>query len=185
MKMLQPHMSLHARKLIFGVSDQVRHKSACTVTEAGYRLEILAVTAQLICGFVFAYADCWFSFAAAQCISIKDFSQLIAMFASLCNNVMKEVHISCKHIQFVSRVAHLSSSNSGVRGQQLETKHCYVISLSNALQASSTKELLAISGHGKKSFDWHTNAPVICNHCPSTYAEGWGIAELKCGADTF
>ena len=25
-----------------------------------------AVTAQLICGFVFAYADCWFPYAAAH-----------------------------------------------------------------------------------------------------------------------
>ena len=68
-------------------SDQVRHKLGCTVTEDhGYSLEILdlesrgivlcvaktkalisfAVTAKLICAFVFAYAGCWFSHAAAQ-----------------------------------------------------------------------------------------------------------------------
>ena len=28
------YMSRNVRKLVFGVSDQVRHKSACTVTEA-------------------------------------------------------------------------------------------------------------------------------------------------------
>ena len=28
----------------------------------------LAVTAKLICAFVFAYADCWFSHAAAQLV---------------------------------------------------------------------------------------------------------------------
>ena len=55
--------------------DQIRHKPGCTVTEDGWRLEILnlesrgivakikalisfAVTAKLICAFVFAYADC-------------------------------------------------------------------------------------------------------------------------------
>ena len=68
-------------------SGQVRHKPGCTVTEDGERLEILdlesycdctirvakakalisfAVTAKLICVFVFAYADCWFSYAEAQ-----------------------------------------------------------------------------------------------------------------------
>ena len=29
------------RKPVFGVSDQVRHKSGCTYTEDGWRLEIL------------------------------------------------------------------------------------------------------------------------------------------------
>ena len=68
-------------------SDQVQHKPGCTVTEDGQRLEILdlesrgivlsrvaktkvlisfAVTAKLICAFVFAYADCWFSHAVAH-----------------------------------------------------------------------------------------------------------------------
>ena len=67
-------------------SDQVRHKPGCIVTEDGWRLEILnlesrvivlhvaktkalisfAVTAKLIWAFVFVYADCWFSNAAAQ-----------------------------------------------------------------------------------------------------------------------
>ena len=68
-------------------SDQVRHKQDCTFTEDGLRLEILdlestgnctilvaklkvlisfAVTAKLICAFVFAYADCWFSHAVVQ-----------------------------------------------------------------------------------------------------------------------
>ena len=29
------------------------------------------------------------------------------------------------------------------------------------------------------------NAPVICNLCPPTYGDGWGIAGLMCGAMTF
>ena len=68
-------------------SDQVQHKPSCTVTEDGKRLEILdlesrrtvlclvaktkalisfAVTTKLICAFVFAYADCWFSHVVAH-----------------------------------------------------------------------------------------------------------------------
>ena len=63
-------------------SDQVRHKPACTVTAGNFRfkkkrhctirgvkakvLVSCAVTAQLICTFGFAYANCWFSYAAAQ-----------------------------------------------------------------------------------------------------------------------
>ena len=34
------HLSLVMRKPVFGVSDQVRHKPGCTVTEDGERLEI-------------------------------------------------------------------------------------------------------------------------------------------------
>ena len=64
-------------------SDQVRHKPGCTVTEAGNfglrkernctirvaktkALISFAVTAKLISAFVFAYVECWFSYAAAQ-----------------------------------------------------------------------------------------------------------------------
>ena len=63
------------------VSEQVQHKPACTSTEKSQKLEIsdlsrenftirvaktkalisFAVTVKLICVFVFAYADCWFS----------------------------------------------------------------------------------------------------------------------------
>ena len=66
------------RKPVFGVSDEVRHKSGCAATEDGYRLELSdlgrrgivlsvwrkqrrAVTAQLICAFVFACAKSRFS----------------------------------------------------------------------------------------------------------------------------
>ena len=69
------------RKQVFGVSDQVLHKPGCTATEDGCRLEIsylgrvriaktkalisFAVTAKLICVFVFAYAKSRFSHNAA------------------------------------------------------------------------------------------------------------------------
>ena len=71
------------RKPVFGVSDQVRHKTDCTVTENDHRFEIsdlggrrqyctigiaktkalisFAVTAKLICVFVFAYEKSRFS----------------------------------------------------------------------------------------------------------------------------
>ena len=42
------------------VSQQVRHKPNQT--------KLYTVTAKLICVFVFAYADCWFSHGAAQMI---------------------------------------------------------------------------------------------------------------------
>ena len=64
------------------VSDQVQHKPYCSVTEDnfGFRkkrnwyirkaktkaLVSFTVTAKLICVFVFAYADCWFSHAVAH-----------------------------------------------------------------------------------------------------------------------
>ena len=72
------------------VSDLVRHKPGCTATGDGYRLEILdlesrrivlsmkrktkaqisfAVTAKLICVFVFTYAKCLFSHDAAHIIN--------------------------------------------------------------------------------------------------------------------
>ena len=83
---IQLKLSLCVRKQTIWVSDQVRHKPGCTVTEEGKKLEILgfkkrncticvaktkalisfAVTAKLICAFVFANADCWFAHAAAQ-----------------------------------------------------------------------------------------------------------------------
>ena len=84
-------MSLVVRKPVFGVSDQVLHKPGCRHTEDGKRLEILylgstcrgfvssyvaktkalisfAVTAKLICFFVFAYAKSRFSHNEAQMI---------------------------------------------------------------------------------------------------------------------
>ena len=80
-------MSRAARKPVFGVSDQVLHKAGCPTTKEGYRLENFglrkkrgctmyaakikaliscAVTAQLICAFVFAYAKSRFSHDATE-----------------------------------------------------------------------------------------------------------------------
>ena len=42
-------------------------KRECTICVAKTKVLISgAVTARLICDFVYAYADCWFSYAAAQ-----------------------------------------------------------------------------------------------------------------------
>ena len=77
------------RKLVFGVSNQVRHKPPCTASE--YEISDLesrgialstyvgktkalitfVVTAQLICAFVFAYAKSRFSHEASQ-MYLKD-----------------------------------------------------------------------------------------------------------------
>ena len=38
---LKDDLSSDTRKPVFGVSDQLRHKPACTVTEKGYKLELL------------------------------------------------------------------------------------------------------------------------------------------------
>ena len=72
-------MNCDTRKLVVGVSDQVRHKLACAPTENGYKLEIsnleeaktkglisFAVTAKLICAFDFTYLKHWFAHDAAQ-----------------------------------------------------------------------------------------------------------------------
>ena len=74
-------MSHDERKPVIGFSDHVRHKPGCTTTEDRQRLEIFdlgsggivlsmyAVTAQLICVFVFAYGKSQFSHKEAQIIS--------------------------------------------------------------------------------------------------------------------
>ena len=85
------HMSLVVRKPVFGFSDQVRHshrkwleacnfgfrkKRNCTIRMAKTKeLISFAVTAKLICVFVFAYAKSRFSHDAAQmntCMSFSD-----------------------------------------------------------------------------------------------------------------
>ena len=59
-------------------SDQVGYNPGCTVTEDGKRLEILdlesrgivlSVSQKLICAFIFAYADCWFSHSGADMLN--------------------------------------------------------------------------------------------------------------------
>ena len=75
------------------VADLVRHKPGCTALEDCQRLEIsdfesrgivlyyvaktkalisFAVTAKLICVFVFAYAKCWFSHDAAHMSNLNN-----------------------------------------------------------------------------------------------------------------
>ena len=82
------------RKPVFGVSDQVQYKPGCTATEDGYMLEIsnlesrgivlsvyalisCAVTAQLICVFVFAFAKSRFSHNEAHFVTYKTIALLL------------------------------------------------------------------------------------------------------------
>ena len=74
------------RKQVFGVSDQVGHKPDCAATEDCFgfwkkrdcticvaktkALIRCAVTAQLICGFVFTYAKSRFSHNEAQIMNV-------------------------------------------------------------------------------------------------------------------
>ena len=74
------NLSLVLRKPVFGVSDQNRHKPGCAVTIRIAKTKALisfAVTAKLICVFVFAYAKSRFSHNEAHlyeqaglCVSI-------------------------------------------------------------------------------------------------------------------
>ena len=85
---------LHQKETNVLVSDLVQNKPGCTALEDGWRLEIsdfesrgivlsiyvaktmalisFAVTAKLICVFVFAYAKCWFSHDAAHMSNLKN-----------------------------------------------------------------------------------------------------------------
>ena len=87
------------------VSEQVRHKLVCTVTEAnfGFRkkrnctiriaktkaLISFAVTANLICVFLFAYADCWFSHEVAH----LSYDVTVFQWITSCNNSVMTTHI--------------------------------------------------------------------------------------------
>ena len=56
-----------------------KKKRGCTIRVAKAKIKALisfAVTAKLICDFVFAYADCWFSHAAAHFICLIFRAQL-------------------------------------------------------------------------------------------------------------
>ena len=51
----------------------VKYMRNCTIRVAKTKVLIsFAVTAKLICTFVFAYADCWFSHGEAQIVTIID-----------------------------------------------------------------------------------------------------------------
>ena len=54
-----------ARRLKFWIYEEERLYYLCNENNG---LISCAVTAQLICAFVFAYADCWFSDPAAQIV---------------------------------------------------------------------------------------------------------------------
>ena len=75
------------------VSKQVRHKPTCTSTEKSYKLEIPdSVTAKLICVFVFAYTDCWFSQEAAHMFVVKPCIDMLPVLRNP-NLVCIEFHV--------------------------------------------------------------------------------------------
>ena len=102
-------MSLVVRKPVFGASDQVRHKPDCAATEDGFgfrkkrdcticvtktkALIRCAVTAQLICGFVFTYAKSRFSHNEAQ-----------IMYMLSCKSLSHSV--MCYMFQVIWRISH-------------------------------------------------------------------------------
>ena len=63
-----------------------------------------AVTARLICAFVFAHADCWFSGAAAQIADVHLAQKYLEFVVSLClgkktyNSKLLFIQQSYKHI---------------------------------------------------------------------------------------
>ena len=61
--------TVQSQKMVRGLNFVFYLKRGCTICVAKTKALIsFAVTAKLICVFVFAYADCWFSHEAAQII---------------------------------------------------------------------------------------------------------------------
>ena len=103
-------------------SEQVRHKPACTVTEADLMFEIsefkkkrdctirvvktkalisFAVTAKLICSFVFAQAFCWFFMQWLKCVKMCRLTSVKRMLFSgryktqINHKAFHSLHINC------------------------------------------------------------------------------------------
>ena len=73
----QTGLNSHRRWLEPG-NFRLSKKRNCTIRVAKAKALIcFAVTAKLICAFVFAYADCWFSHASAQIASTIGRQQII------------------------------------------------------------------------------------------------------------
>ena len=61
--------AVQAQKMVGVGNFGFRKQRNCTIHVAKTKA-LSAVTAKLICDFVFAYADCWFSHSAAHMISL-------------------------------------------------------------------------------------------------------------------
>ena len=58
---------VQSQKITRSLKFRIRKKRDWTIHVAKTKALIsFAVTTKLVCAFVFAYADCWFSYAAAQ-----------------------------------------------------------------------------------------------------------------------
>ena len=115
------------KQTIWGL-DKVLHKPACAATEDGYRLEMsnlrrreivlysenksaavsYVVTAQLICAFIFVYADCWFSDAATY--HTNDVNNVFIKPYSLLENLLRgETGVVSEHAMVSFFSVHLEN----------------------------------------------------------------------------
>ena len=74
-------------------NSRFRKERYCSISKAKTKALIsCAITAQLICGFVFAYADSWFSDAVAQ---ISDPAKNYCMLLAASNSEIEKKGVSC------------------------------------------------------------------------------------------
>ena len=85
----RPVQSQKRRKLYHPSSENKGADQLCSYCKADLRnkgadqLCSYAVTAKLICAFVFAYADCWFSHGAAQIHVVNYFKKRITVYITV------------------------------------------------------------------------------------------------------
>ena len=96
----QTRLYKHRRWLETGIFV-FRKKRNCTIHVAKTKALIsFAVTAKLICVFVFAYADCWFSYAVAQISCNTGFRPWLADFSLAKWKILHKIVI---HLQFICK----------------------------------------------------------------------------------
>ena len=75
MIMSDTNQAVQSQKQARSLKFQIKKKRDCTIRVAKTKALIsFTVSAKLICAFVFAYADCWFSHAVAQLSFQQGFS---------------------------------------------------------------------------------------------------------------
>ena len=74
--LISPAWPVQSQKKARSLKFRIKKKMICTIRVAKTKVLIsYAVTAQLICAFVFAYADCWFSDTVAHIVQIFMYEQ--------------------------------------------------------------------------------------------------------------
>ena len=67
------NQAMQSQKMARGLKFRIKKEEGCTIRVAKTKALIsFAVTAKLICVFVFANAKCWFSHDAAQMTTLND-----------------------------------------------------------------------------------------------------------------